>query len=396
MNNVDFVVKAASVDNFMDIYPDLNERILAKGDSVSSRNGPVKEQLNWKVELHNPIKRCVGGYDRDVNIFFLLAEALWIWGGRKDVQFLKFFNSNMAGFSDDGVNFHAPYGFRLRHYGKSSIEPIGGEEQMHSVYLSKYGIDQIATVIDLLHTQPDTRRAVMSIWNPTLDLTNSKDIPCNDLVMLQISDNKLHMTIANRSNDLHWGLPTNVFQFSWILELMSISLGVEVGTQTHNSKSLHLYTENEIPRRMNNSLNNYRIYNLVNESKMDIHIESSKPLERIEILDDIIDEMLGSLEECMYSDIETNVHPKSLGDSKYMITVFQILEVFVNYKKRQISDNSRSKLLSDLILIEENCGMYCRDYLLLAKNWALNRIVDHKIKMSLIQEHNLGSEIGSL
>ena len=72
-----------------------------------------------------------------------------------------------------------------------------------------------------------------------------KDIPCNDIVMLKIREGKLITTIGNRSNDLHLGLPTNIFQFSFLTELIAGALGVELGTQTHNSQSLHVYSWNK-------------------------------------------------------------------------------------------------------------------------------------------------------
>ena len=71
----------------------------------------------------------------------------------------------------------------------------------------------------------------MSIWNTDFDLgTQTKDIPCNDLVMLKIRNGKMVTTIQNRSNDLHLGLPTNVFQFSFLTEMMAGCLGIELGT----------------------------------------------------------------------------------------------------------------------------------------------------------------------
>src|SRR5690606_39271094 len=146
---------------------------------------------------------------------------LWIWAGRKDVAFLLPFNKRIAEFSDDGKVFHAPYGWRLRKWGLStSEEPVEvTDSNKHAIQF----IDQIKTSIQMISDDEITRRAVMSIWNPDFDLNhNGLDLPCNDLVELIVRDGKLNMTIANRSNDLHWGLPTNVFQFSWILELCSL------------------------------------------------------------------------------------------------------------------------------------------------------------------------------
>ena len=106
----------AKVETFGMLYPVINDYILTNKQKEESRAGDVKEILDVKTIITNPYQRCVGGYGRDINVFFLLAEAMWIAVGRKDVEFLEIFNSRMKDFSDDGKTFHAPYGFRLRHW----------------------------------------------------------------------------------------------------------------------------------------------------------------------------------------------------------------------------------------------------------------------------------------
>jgi thymidylate synthase len=235
----------AICENFNQVYAPLNDWLLGSEEWDNSRDGKVKEVLDFKTRLLNPMQRCVGGYGRDINIFFLLAEAIWITLGRKDVEFLKIFNSKMMDFSDDGETFHAPYGFRLRSYGQQS-----GQRPMKGVEFLK-GMDQVELSLRLLQNNPNSRQICMTIWNPEFDLgAISKDIPCNDFVMLKVRDNKLVMTIANRSNDLHWGLPTNIFQFSFLSEIMCRCLGIEMGIQTHNSQSLHIYEWSEAAKNM--------------------------------------------------------------------------------------------------------------------------------------------------
>ena len=80
---------------FSKVYPAINKYVIENGQSEDSRYGPTKEVLNFKTTLKNPYARCVGTSNRDINIFFLLAEALWIFRGERDVDFLKKFNSKM-------------------------------------------------------------------------------------------------------------------------------------------------------------------------------------------------------------------------------------------------------------------------------------------------------------
>ncbi len=228
-------------ENFTKAYPKINEEILNTGLITDSRNGKTSELLSYLTTVTNPAQMCTGGYGRKMNIFFLLAEAFWIWGGRKDVKYLEFFNSRMSEFSDDGKSFAAPYGYRLRHWGKYSFQD---ESQFSEIHMLNDGEDQIRTILQMLKADPETRRAVASIWNPDFDLgVQSKDLPCNDTLFFKLRQDKLHLTIANRSNDLHWGLPTNIFQFGFILRSMAKILGVGVGNQNHLSDSLHIYLD---------------------------------------------------------------------------------------------------------------------------------------------------------
>lgn len=172
-----------------------------------------------------PQERVLFSPERDANPFFHLMEALWIIAGRQDVAFLEQFNRRMAEYSDNGKTFHAPYGYRLRH-----------------MMLT----DQIEAAIDLLRRKPDTRQCVLHIWNADLDLgSDSKDIPCNDLIMLKVRDGELNMTVACRSNDAIWGAyGANAVQFSMLLEYIAQRAGYEVGVYRQVSDSLHVYVDN--------------------------------------------------------------------------------------------------------------------------------------------------------
>lgn len=208
--------------DFSRTYFQINRNLNANPDfRIQSRYGETLEYIDYQTKITDPLKRLVGGYGRRINPFFLIAEALWIWKGQVDVKFLANFNKKIVEFSDDGTVFHAPYGYRLRE--------------------SQFG-DQFKTFCLQAQKDLESRRHVMSIWNPSLDLNvDSKDIPCNDMLMFKVRNGGLYQTIQNRSNDLHWGLSTNVFQFSFIGEMLSNILGVDYVQQTHNSQSLHVY-----------------------------------------------------------------------------------------------------------------------------------------------------------
>jgi hypothetical protein len=172
-----------------------------------------------------PRERVLFDPVRNANPFFHMVDALWLLSGSNRVDLPRTYLSRISDFSDDGVTFHGAYGHRLRH---------------------AYGFDQIARACDQLKETPDSRQVVLSIWHPEMDLgVQTKDMPCNDMIMLDIVDGKLCMTVCNRSNDVVWGAyGANVVQFSMLQEYMAACIEVEVGAYVQMSNNFHVYENN--------------------------------------------------------------------------------------------------------------------------------------------------------
>ena len=392
---------------FSGVYPLINKYLIENGESVDSRYGHTKEILNFKTTLTSPYHRCVGGCGRDINIFFLLAEAIWIFKGERDVEFLSMFNERMREFSDNGKVFHAPYGFRLRHYGVDSnynfesfkkslqlelkLDVVQPEHHGHYLQQMSEGTDQVLECLKMLKNNHFDRRAVMSIWNVDLDLAkNSKDIPCNDMVFLKIRNGKLHTTIANRSNDLHWGLPTNVFQFSFITEIMANILDIQLGTQTHNSQSLHFYTDNDIAMRMYeytqfaNGAELPDLYDNYFPARIDMKFSS----ENIEARLHEVDSYLGLIINTLKSGerMSTADFNELTEFSKYLALVYDILEVYTHYKEL-LNDNEKRIIPKDEFRYQKtkelsDLGQYypSLDILALAANFFVARIKSPELR----------------
>jgi thymidylate synthase len=309
--------------NFSESYLDLHNNISNYGEVQDSRNGSTIEVLNFKTILNNPNYRCVGGNNRNVNIFFLIAEAIWIWCGKSDVAFLNIFNSQMKQFSDDGEVFHAPYGFRLRSYNLTSND------------YSNECIDQLKESIIMLENNSVDRRVVCSIWNPNLDLNKvSKDLPCNDMLMFKIRKGKLHSTIQNRSNDLHLGLPTNIFQFSFIGNIIANILGVEVGTQVHNSQSLHIYNDgafNSVANKLNDdsNLNKCRLYEIAKPFEIDFGFEQNMmtATEKLDLVDYYFNNVIQKINQ-----LNNGESPKPIFIKEDIKFLYELLSIYVSFK----------------------------------------------------------------
>jgi hypothetical protein len=181
----------------------------------------------WECVLLDPV--------RDANPFFHFFESMWILAGSNELALPQFFLNRYAEYSDDGQTLHGAYGYRLRNW--PTNQP---QTDFHTGY-----IDQLDKVVKLLIEKPDTRQAVVSIWDPVRDLgTKTKDMPCNDMVMFKMRDGRLDMTVSCRSNDAIWGAyGANAVQFSFLQQFVAARVGVYPGYYVQMSDSLHVYTD---------------------------------------------------------------------------------------------------------------------------------------------------------
>jgi len=197
------------------------------GKVDESRAGKTLEMTHVGITLTDPNRREILLDGRKANIAAQIAETMWVLSGRNDIEFLNHYLPRAADFSDDGKTWRAGYGPRLRCWpGVRAAEPV----------------DQFRTVLDLLRKDPNSRRAVMSIWDPARDYQDSKDIPCNNWLSWSARDGKLDLHVAIRSNDIIWGWSgINQFEWSALLEIMAGLLGLQVGSLHFSITSLHLY-----------------------------------------------------------------------------------------------------------------------------------------------------------
>lgn len=203
-------------------------------DEEQTRNGLVRVARGpVYTETQKPLERVLFSPLRNANPFFHLMESLWMLGGRNDLGWLKQFNKRMELYSDDGgVTQPAAYGHRWRGF---------------------FGYDQLNAVVQELTERPNSRRAVLAMWDSRNDLSNalngSNDVPCNTHAYFRLRTEtdgswSLDMTVCCRSNDVLWGAHgANAVHFSVLLEYLAARLGVEVGSMGQFSYNYHVYTD---------------------------------------------------------------------------------------------------------------------------------------------------------
>lgn len=225
--------------NVNDCWHEAKQVMKEHGVPRESRNGPVLEVAEpVTVQYFAPCERVLFDPIRDCNPFFHSMEALWMLAGRNDVAWIsQFAPKRFANYSDDGATFHAAYGHRWR-----SFFDMGNGFT-----------DQLSKVIATLIDDPTSRRAVVGMWSPSVDCYSPediklrdgkvpKDLPCNCTIFFKIRDGFLQMTVANRSNDLVWGMMgANVVHMSMLQEYMAQMIGVKVGSYHQIADSFHAY-----------------------------------------------------------------------------------------------------------------------------------------------------------
>lgn len=191
-------------------------------DIQSSRDGDVCGEVINAITVINDPTRCIMKTPmRNLSMRYTIGELLWYLSGNNELSQIQKYTKNWDRMSDDGIHVNSNYGYCIQ---------------------KKYGFDQWEYVKELLSKKSETRQAVMHI--KTADNAESKDVNCTVCLQFLIRDNKLYMTVYMRSNDLWYGFPYDVFQFTAMQVLMSMQLGVDLGTYTHVAGSLHLYNRN--------------------------------------------------------------------------------------------------------------------------------------------------------
>ena len=103
--------------------------------------------------------------------------------------------------------------------------------------------DQIDYVVDLLKNEPDTRQAAITILDTKEHDAFTFDTPCTYAIQFTVVNNKLHMCVTMRSNDLWYGFCNDQYQFSKLQEMISDELNIDMGTYYHFAHNLHIYND---------------------------------------------------------------------------------------------------------------------------------------------------------
>jgi thymidylate synthase len=182
------------------------------------------ERLGVSLRVLDPVQRHIGLKSRRVNPVFNFAEALWYLSGSDELDYIGYYAPGMSKYSADGKTLQGTaYGPRIFRYGDTKL-------------------DQWQTILDTLAQDPDSKRAVIQIFDPhELRTANNIDVACTLGLQYFIREGRLCGTGFMRANDAFRGFVSDIFSFTFLLEFLARQIGLDVGTYTHMVGSLHVY-----------------------------------------------------------------------------------------------------------------------------------------------------------
>lgn len=205
------------IENMRDGYADLVRGVLLNGRPVAPRGYKTWEVEDATFELLDPTDALPVGVGRDINPAIGAAEALCLIGGIGDPTLMTSVSKAFHRFLDGG-QLHGAYGPRVA--------------------------PQLVQAVKRLERDPDSRQAIVTIWDPMYDNSNVRDLPCTLSFNFRIRDDKLNMSTTMRSNDVWLGTAYDVFMFTQLQCTIANVLEIPVGTYRHHAYSLHLYERN--------------------------------------------------------------------------------------------------------------------------------------------------------
>jgi thymidylate synthase len=192
------------------------------------RDLKIRENTNVCLILENPLSCLYQNEHRSSQKKYISAELIWYFNARRDVEFIskyaKFWNSIQ---NEDGT-VNSSYGYLL--FSKKN----------------RFGHTQYDWALNSLKKDKDSRQAILHFNLPEHQYSTNKDFVCTMYGIFQIRDNKLNFTVSMRSNDVIWGLPTDIAFFAILQSQMVSHLRhtypyLELGTYTHIANSYHIY-----------------------------------------------------------------------------------------------------------------------------------------------------------
>jgi thymidylate synthase len=209
----------------MKAYLDLLRHILEKGIEKKDRTGvgtisTFGYQMRFDLEKGFPLLTT-----KKVHLKSVIYELLWFLRGDTNVRWLQEHGVSIWNeWADENGDLGPVYSKQWRSWAK----PGGGT------------VDQIAEALHLIKNNPDSRRIIVSAWNPA-DIEEMALPPCHCLFQFYVQNGKLSCQLYQRSADVFLGVPFNIASYSLLTLMMAQVAGLKPGEFIHTFGDVHIY-----------------------------------------------------------------------------------------------------------------------------------------------------------
>ncbi len=218
-------------------YLDLLQKVLDEGVQKGDRTGTgtrsiFGHQMRFDLSRGLPLLTT-----KKVFLKGIIHELLWLLSGDTNIKYLQENKVRIwDGWADDNGDLGPVYGAQWRNW--------AGE-----------GIDQIANVVNDIKNNPNSRRMIVSAWNPSVmpdtsisfadNVANGKAAlpPCHAFFQFYVADGKLSCHLYQRSGDIFLGVPFNIASYSLLTMMMAQVTGLEPGDFVHTLGDAHIYND---------------------------------------------------------------------------------------------------------------------------------------------------------
>ncbi|MDT1959130.1 thymidylate synthase [Carnobacterium divergens] len=208
--------------------------------------GLIKSELLWFIK-------------GDTNIRYLLEHNNHIWDEWAFERFVKsadYSGPDMTNFGRRAVtdaDFNEIYQVELKKFCErvltdddfaktyGELGNIYGSQWRHWKTTQGETIDQLKDVIQMIKETPDSRRLIVSAWNPE-DVPSMALPPCHSMFQFYVADGKLSCQLYQRSGDIFLGVPFNIASYALLTHLIAHEVGLKVGDFVHTIGDAHLYS----------------------------------------------------------------------------------------------------------------------------------------------------------
>ncbi|PUB27748.1 thymidylate synthase [Promicromonospora sp. AC04] len=206
-------------------YEDLLRDVLATGTPKGDRTGTgtrsvFGRQIRYDLTQGFPLITT-----KRVHLKSVVYELLWFLRGDSNVRWLQERGVKIwDDWADESGELGPVYGVQWR----SWPTPDGGH------------VDQIAKVVEQIRTNPDSRRHVVTAWNPA-EVDDMALPPCHALFQFYVADGKLSCQLYQRSADLFLGVPFNIASYALLTHMVAAQTGLDVGEFVWTGGDVHIY-----------------------------------------------------------------------------------------------------------------------------------------------------------